>query len=43
MLYVEFTMLAAHQSDPPDVPSLAEAGETLESLINTGTLTVSMG
>ena len=35
-------MLATHQSDPPDVPSLTEAGDTLESLINTGALTVRM-
>ena len=40
MLYVEFTLLGRHGSDPPDVPSLQEAGQTLQTLVNTGTLSV---
>ena len=42
-MYVEFTMLRVHQSDPPDAPSLQEAGDTLFTLVDSGSLTVSSG
>ena len=42
-MYVEFTMLGVHQSDPPDAPSLQEAGDTLFTLVDSGSLTVSSG
>ena len=35
-------MLGAHQSDPPDVPSLQEAGDSLLTLVNSERLTVSL-
>ena len=35
-------MLGAHQSDPPDVPSLHEAGNSLLTLVNSESLTVSL-
>lgn len=40
-MYVEFTMLGVHETDPPDVPSLEEARETLQSLVDSGSLSVS--
>ena len=41
VVYVEFTLLGGHASDPPDAPSLQEAGETLQTLVDHGELTVS--
>ena len=42
VLYVEVTLLGPHTSDPPDVPSLQEARETLQQLVDSGDLTVSV-
>ena len=38
---VEFTMLGVHQSDPPDAPSLQEAGDTLFTFVDSGSPTMS--
>ena len=40
VVYVEFTLLGSHMSDPPNVPSLQEAGEKLQTLVDTGELIV---
>lgn len=40
MVLLQFTLLAGHPSDPPDVPSLSQAGQDLESLVESGELTV---
>lgn len=40
MIYVQFTLRAGHPSDPHDVPSLSEADQKLQTLIQNGDLIV---
>jgi hypothetical protein len=43
VVYVELTLLGPHSSDPPNVPSLPEAGLTLQSLVDSGSLSITVG
>ena len=41
VVFVQLSLSSAHPSDPPDVPSLGDASETLRRLVDSGALTVS--